>query len=71
MWLPTRLYEALPTIYVIIGLTFLAGSLYIGLDHPLAPMYFMLGAGSILSGLYVSQRRLWERRQRQQSDEQH
>lgn len=67
MWLPTRLYEALPTLYVVIGLTFLAGSLYIGLNHKLAPMYFVLGAVSVLSGLFVSQRRLAARREQQES----
>ena len=67
MWLPTKLYESLPTVYIVVGLTFLAGSLYIGLDHRLGPIYFGFGIVSVLSGLFVSQKRLHERRQREQT----
>ncbi len=66
MWLPTKIYESLPTTYIVVGLTFLAGSLYIGLNHKLGPMYFVLGVVSVLSGLFVAQKRLYERRQRRQ-----
>ena len=67
MWLPTKLYESLPTVYIVVGLTFLAGSLYIGLHHKLGPFYFGFGVVSILSGLFLAQKRLHERRRRQES----
>ena len=69
MWLPTKIYESLTTVYIVVGLTFFAGSLYIGLHHKLGPMYFVFGVVSILSGLFVAQKRLHERRQRRQSQE--
>lgn len=61
MWLPTRIYELLPTLYIVMGLTLLTGSLYLGLYYKLAPMYFVLGLVSVLSGLFVSQYRLHKR----------
>ncbi len=67
MWLPTKLYESLPTVYIVVGLTFLAGSLYMGLNHELGPFYFGFAIVSILSGLFVAQKRLHERRRREES----
>ncbi len=68
MWLPTSLYESLPTAYVVIGVLFISGALYIGLDHTWTPIYFALGSGSILSGLFVRQRRQHSRRDSQSQD---
>jgi hypothetical protein len=69
MWLPTRVYELLPTLYIVAGQAFLAGSLYISSYSKLAPMYFVLGVVSVLSGLFVSQRRLHKRRNGEPSED--
>ena len=65
MWLPTRVYEILPAIYIIVGQIFMAGSVYISSYHKLAPVYFAFGVLSVVSGLFVNQRRLYKRRIKQ------
>ena len=62
MWLPTRVYELLPTMYIIVGFTFLAGAAYISPYHELAPLYFVMGAVSILAGIVIRHLRLSYRR---------
>ena len=57
MWLPTSVYEGLPTAYVIIGVLFVVGALYIGLSAPFAPVYVGLGVTSILVGFLVQYKR--------------
>lgn len=57
MWLPSPIYEWLPTTYVIIGVLFVAGALYIGLSAPLAPLYIGVGVASILIGFLVQHKR--------------
>ena len=69
MWLPTRVYELLPMLYIIVGQIFMAGSVYISSYHKLAPMYFAFGVLSVVSGLYVSQRRLNEHRAKQRAQD--
>lgn len=61
MWLPDPIYERLPQAYILIGLLFLAGTLYIGFDADLAEMYLALGFLSMLSGFVVFLRRRTER----------
>ena len=68
MWLPTSLYEALPLTYIVIGVLFISGAMYIGLNHTWTPIYFGLGAGSILAGIFVFLRRHESRRQKQSHD---
>ncbi len=69
MWLPTRVYEVLPTVHIVIGLTILVGSLYIGSYYNLAPIYFVVGLVSVLIGLFVSQHRLHIRLSKQNSED--
>jgi len=53
MWLPARVYESLPGAYVIGGLFFVAGAIYLGPGVSVAPLYLALGIISICSGILV------------------
>lgn len=53
MWLPKPLYDALPAIYVLVGVLFLAGAIYLGFVHEAAPAYAGIGAVCVLGGLLV------------------
>lgn len=53
MWLPTRVYESLPGAYVIGGLFFVAGAIYLGPGVSVAPLYLTLGIIGICSGILV------------------
>ena len=65
MWLPKPLYDALPAIYVLVGVLFVAGAIYLGFVHDAAPVYAGVGAVCVLSGLLV--RRLRERSRKGES----
>jgi len=54
MWLPTPLYKALPTTYAVIGVAFILGVLYVGLDAPLGHVYLGVGIVSILAAATIS-----------------
>jgi uncharacterized membrane protein HdeD (DUF308 family) len=53
MWLPTRIYESLPCAYVVGGLLFVAGAIYLGPGVSVSPLYLTLGIISIFSGILV------------------
>lgn len=53
MWLPESVYEALPAIYVVVGLLFVAGASYLGLADPAAALYFALGVAAALTGVFI------------------
>ncbi len=57
MWLPRPIYESLPTIYMVIGLLFLAGAIYLGLVHEASIAYAGIGIVCFLSGLFIRERR--------------
>jgi len=57
MWLPTPIYEALPYLYVIGGVLFISGTLYIGLNAPGATLYIACGLIAIVYGAYIFARR--------------
>ena len=57
MWLPTPVYESLPYIYVVVGLLFISGATYIGLETGESSIYLGAGAISVLSGVLVYMRR--------------
>ena len=57
MWLPTPVYRSLPTVYGVIGVFFILGVLYLGLDAPMGPVYLGLGIVSILASIMVTMRR--------------
>ena len=53
MWLPAPLYEALPYLYVLGGVMFIAGTMYIGTSAPGASLYIGCGLISIVYGAYI------------------
>ena len=53
MWLPGPLYESLPYLYILGGVLFIAGTLYIGMHAPGAPLYIGCGLISIVYGAYI------------------
>jgi len=63
MWLPTRVYESLPCAYVVGGLLFLGGAIYLGPGASVSLLYQALGVTSILSGILVFVKRWRVRRQ--------
>ncbi len=66
MWLPTPVYKALPTLYAVIGVTFILGVLYIGVDAQMGPTYLAVGLVSILASITV---RTWRNRHRSKAEE--
>jgi len=54
MWLPTPVYKSLPTAYAVIGVFFILGVLYLGLDAPMGPVYLGLGLVSILASVTLT-----------------
>ena len=65
VWLPERIYEALPYLYVVFGSLFNAGIIYVGLDAPGAAYYLATGTLCTLYGLAVFFRRQMHRRRPQ------
>ena len=57
MWLPKPIYEALPTVYMVIGVVFLGGAAYLGASHDAAAVYGGVGVICLLSGIFVRTRR--------------
>ncbi len=53
MWLPRKLYEALPSLYIVIGAMLFAGTFYVGLDHLLMIGYLVVGALCVTVGVVV------------------
>ncbi len=53
MWLPDKLYEALPWAYVLIGLLFVSGVWYLDNGDFGSGFYFAVGVVSIIAGLIV------------------
>jgi len=57
MWIPTPIYEALPYLYIIGGVLFISGTLYIGLTAPGAALYIACGLISIVYGAVIFAKR--------------
>ena len=51
IYLPTRIYEALPSAYVSVGILFVLGAVYLGVDHGIG--YLAVGLTSILGGVRI------------------
>ncbi len=62
MWLPGPLYESLPYAYIVGGVLFISGTLYIGLNAPGAPLYIACGLLSIIYGATIFGKRTERRR---------
>lgn len=54
MWLPTKIYESLPVLYVTVGALLLLGALYIGVGHELMPGYMAVGVACVIGGMFVT-----------------
>jgi hypothetical protein len=57
MWIPTPVYEALPYLYVIGGVLFISGTMYIGFSAPGATLYVACGLISIVYGAVIFAKR--------------
>jgi len=51
IYLPTRIYEALPAAYVSVGMLFVLGAVYLGVGHGIG--YLAVGLTSIYGGLRI------------------
>ena len=69
MWLPDPIYERLPQAYFVIGVLFISGTLYIGLQAFMSEIYLGLGFVSLLSGFVVTLRRRTERAKNTQAQD--
>lgn len=54
MWLPTPIYERLPIFWIVLGLLFIAGGLYIGLEFSPALGYITVGIACFFAGIAVA-----------------
>lgn len=57
IWMPTPIYEALPYLYILGGVLFIAGTLYIGLSATGATLYIGCGLVSIVYGVFILSKR--------------
>jgi len=64
MWLPGPVYESLPYAYIIGGVLFISGTMYIGLGAPGAGLYIACGLISIIYGATIFNKRHAYRRNR-------
>lgn len=53
MWLPTPVYERLPQFWLLVGLLFIAGGMYLGFDYKFSSWYFVIGVLSIIWGIVL------------------
>ena len=68
MWLPGPVYESLPYMYILGGVMFISGTLYIGVDTPGASLYIACGLISIVYGVAVFVRRQAHRAQSERKE---
>lgn len=61
IFLPRKIYEALPTGYILVGTLFILGAAYIGIGHGLMGGYLFVGLSCILAGVSVNSIRRRER----------
>jgi len=57
MWLPGPIYESLPYLYIVGGVLFISGTLYVGVLTNGAGLYIACGLISIVYGAYVFNKR--------------
>lgn len=53
MWLPEPIYECLPHLYIVAGVLFISGTLYMGVAASGAALYIACGLMSIVYGAYI------------------
>lgn len=54
MWIPTKIYEALPAIYFAIGVALICGTAYIGINRGPMLGYLVLGFVCISAAILVA-----------------
>ena len=54
MFLPKKIYEALPAAYISVGLMFILGAVYIGIGYRPMVGYLAVGLSCILAGVTVN-----------------
>lgn len=57
MWLPGPIYQCLPYLYIVGGVLFISGPLYIGVMTNGAALYIACGLVSIVYGAYIFKKR--------------
>jgi len=62
MWLPTPIYERIPQFWFLIGLLFIAGGLYLGIDFGISLAYIAIGLVSCAKGIGIAIIRMHYRR---------
>lgn len=68
MWLPEPIYKSLPTLYGVMGILFIFGVMYVGVDTPMAPVYLGLGLVSLLASIGLAVSRGKSRRDTNRTD---
>jgi len=63
MYLPKITYEALPAIYIAIGLSFILGASYIGIGNGIMLGYLIIGLTCVFAGVVVAAMRAHHRTQ--------
>jgi hypothetical protein len=53
MWLPGTIYECLPYLYIVGGVLFISGTLYVGVTSNSAALYIACGLISIIYGTFI------------------
>lgn len=71
MWIPGPIYESLPYAYIIGGVLFISGTLYIGVNAPGATLYIACGLISIIYGAAIFSKRQAHRRGTRKPDSVH
>ena len=61
IFLPEKIYEALPAAYISVGTLFVLGAVYIGLGHGPMVGYLAVGLSCIFAGVTVNSTRRRER----------
>ena len=57
MWLPGPIYESLPYLYIVGGVLFVSGTLYVGVASNSAALYIACGLISIIYGTFIFKKR--------------
>jgi hypothetical protein len=69
MWLPTPIYERIPQFWFLIGLLFVAGGLYLGIDYTVSLAYLAIGIVSCAKGIGIAIIRMRYRRNQATGDD--
>jgi hypothetical protein len=48
MWLPNSVYERIPQFWMLVGILFICGAVYLGFDYALSGTYLAVGMLSVI-----------------------